>query len=630
LTRLQEITSTEKLLDFIRSKGGDPQINLSDRRQKPSSIKGKLKLPSFKVSSKKNEITIGIDIGHECLRLIKAARGSDNRWKFLEYRNVSVTHITSRTSAEFSVFLKSQILTFCGDVKQLNLWAIMSAARVNVRHIRIPKVAKQQIQNAVYWTMKKETPFDEKDTIFDFEIQKEVIDQGVKKWLIMVYTAPREEVEDINKLFLKMGLQLTGISITPFAIQNIFNNNWIPPADGAIASLFIGNDFSRIDIYDQGRLIMTRGIKAGINSMVELMTERLSLLRDTKAKSGDVLLQITQDEARKVLFSLSPESQALEEDYSRWGLTEEEKFSAIIPALERVVRQVERTLEHSSVQLKNNKVAKIYVSTVMNIYNPLVEYVGEQLGIKSEILDPINFLFDHSDGELKQISASDRVALVPALGLALSDNEYTPNLLFRFKDKEEVTRNAKISRIASMAVIAVVLTASVSFLYQLQAAYQKENKILMLESQLSRYPLRIDRDMISKLAAVARDQDQMIRAYAERYLGMAVVSEISEITPANIRLISLKANLMATSETAKSAEKAKETDKETAKESGKSVVMEGVISSEDRKMLDSMLAGYVMKLEASRIFHQINVQKNTIEPYKKNEVLHFILNMKIG
>jgi len=628
LPRLQEITSTEKLLDFIRNKGSESQINLSDRK-KPSSIKRKYKFPTLKVSSKRNEITVGIDIGHECLRLIKATRESDNRWKFLEYKNVSVAHISSRKSAEFGAFLKSQIQAFCGDVKQLNLWAIMSAARVNVRHIRIPKVAKQQIQNAVYWTIKKETPFDEKDTIFDFEIQKEIVEQGVKKWLIMVYTASREEVEDIKKLFLKMGLQLAGISITPFAIQNIFNNNWIPAVDGAIASLFIGNDFSRIDIYDQGKLIMTRGIKAGINSMVELMTERLSILRDNKAELGEVLLQITPDEARKVLFSLSPESQPLGESSRRWDFTEEEKFNIIIPALERVVRQVERTLEHNSVQLKNNKVARIYVSTVMNVYNPLVEYVGEQLGIKSEILDPINFLLGESEGDLRQISVSERVALVPALGLALSNNEYTPNLLFRFKDKEEASRTAKISRIASMAMIAVVVIASISFLYQLQAAYQKENSILMLESQLSRYPLRVDKDMISRLATVAKDQHQMMKAYAEKYLGMAVISEISEITPSNIRLINVKANLVAT-QSGGSIEKSKEVGKEPAKELVKSVVIEGVISSEDRKMLDSMLAGYVMRLEASPIFSQISVQKNTIEPYKKNEVLHFILNMKIG
>ena len=96
----------------------------------------------------------------------------------------------------------------------------------------------------------------------------------------MVYTAPREEIDELKGLFSQIGLPLTGISITPFAIQNLFKTEWIPPAvEGTVASLFIGNDFSRIDIFSKGKLIMTRGIKAGINSMVESLMERFGTER---------------------------------------------------------------------------------------------------------------------------------------------------------------------------------------------------------------------------------------------------------------------------------------------------------------------------------------------------------------
>jgi hypothetical protein len=35
-------------------------------------------------------------------------------------------------------------------------------------------------------------------------------------------------------------------------------------------------------------------------------------------------------------------------------------------------------------------------------------------------------------------------------------------------------------------------------------------------------------------------------------------------------------------------------------------------------------------LEASPMFYRINIKKNSIEPFKKNEALHFIIGMKIG
>ena len=635
MTRLKEISSTEKLLDFIRHKKDEPPV----QSLKPAGLKPpvkKFQFPRLKIPSQKHGVTIGVDIGHECLRLVKTIKRADNQWELLDYKSVPYTHISSKKSSEFVNFLKSQMVSFCADCKNFNLWAIMSAAKVNVRHIRIPKVAKKQIENAVYWTIKKETPFDEKDTIFDFEVQKEITEQGVKKWLIMVYTAPSEEAEGIKKLFSQIGFPLTGISITPFSIQNIFRAGWISTTDRTIASLFIGNDFSRIDIYDQGKLIMTRGIKAGVNSMVELLTERLMDLRREKSDVKEATPLISPEETRKVLFSLSPDSTPLTGEDVGYDLAEEEKFEIILPALERLVRQVERTIEHYVVNLKNEKVDKIYVSTAMNIYTPFVEYVGEQLGIQSDVLDPLSLKLHGSNKDFQETSVSERVASIPALGLAFSDNDYTPNLLFRYKDKDKAVRNAQINRIASMAVIAAILTASVYFIYQVQAGFRKEAAVARLESQISQYHPPVDRNLVSQMAAGAKDQQQIMKAYSEKYVGMAVISELSALTPANIHLISVKAQLgsVATgksSETSKTSgtEPAKEAIKEPAKENPRSVVIEGVIFG-DRKMLDSMLAGYIVKLESSPIFQMIKVQKNTVEPFKKNDVLHFIIDAKIG
>ena len=57
--------------------------------------------------------------------------------------------------------------------------------------------------------------------------------------------------------------------------------------------------------------------------------------------------------------------------------------------------------------------------------------------------------------------------------------------------------------------------------------------------------------------------------------------------------------------------------------------MEGLILG-NRPTLETNLAGYMRDLNASPIFHQITIEKNTVEPYlKKNEALHFILNLKV-
>ena len=627
MARLKEITSTERLLDIIRNKKDD----IKSERLDTSKIDPPRKLFKFtsrKIISGEKPVTIGIDIGHEYLRMVKTARSADKRWELLDYKSVPYAHITTRKSPDFSNFLRSELNKFCGDITNTNLWAIMSAARVNVRHINIPKVAKKQIENAVYWTIKKETPFDDKDTVFDFEIQREVTEQGVGKWLTMVYTAPRAEIEELKGLFLQIGLPLTGISITPFAIQNLFKTEWIPPAvEGTVASLFIGNDFSRIDIFSKGKLIMTRGIKAGINSMVESLMERLGITRNEAAGKDRSSPPISFEQAKKVLFSLSPDSPPLTENDIGFGLTDEEKFDTILPALERVVRQVERTFEHYTGGHNYDMVTRIYVSSAMNISQPVIEYVGNQLGIKSDILNPFKSKIPNIGRSMEQASVSEILSLIPAFGLALSDNAYTPNLMFRFKDKEREANITRANRIIFAVFIAALFVCLGFLLFEIQKVRERETVITQLEQQLSQYKPRVDQNLISGMLSSSNRQHQLARTYVDRYLGMAVISELSSMTPRNIRLIDLKVRTGAV-QSGKMTAKEPKREAAAPKQEGKNVTVEGVVFG-DRKALEASLAGYIMKLKSSPMFSNISVQKNSIEPLRKDEVLYFVIEMKL-
>lgn len=144
----------------------------------------------------------------------------------------------------------------------------MSAARVEVATIRIPRVSSFLIANAVYWILKKSNPFDEQEMLFDFEVQGAVIESGVPKLAVLTFIAPRREFEDTRQLFTRIGHPLKGVTIVSFALQNLLRAEWMESGKKIITSLYIGNDFSRIDIYASGNLVMTRGIRAGANSMI--------------------------------------------------------------------------------------------------------------------------------------------------------------------------------------------------------------------------------------------------------------------------------------------------------------------------------------------------------------------------
>ena len=341
---MDDITSTEKLLDLIRSKksgSGPPLLRGKSFPAPRHSIQAAFK----KKTTARNMIHVGVDIGHECIRLVKTEK-IGSRWDLIDYQKIPFNHIQKGTP-EFIDFLRVELKRFCGDFNKISIWAIMSAANVNLRHIKIPKVPKNQIENTVFWTMKREASFNEKESVLDYEVVEEITEGGTPKWFIMAYTAPIREIETVKNRFVKIGLPLNGISIVPFAIQNILRTGWITESDGHVATLFIGNAFSRIDIFRNGNLIMTRGIKNGINSMVEALLEALrdpsqanTLLPEHQDPSG-----IDMEQARKVLVSLSPDGEVLTEKDPGYSLNEQQKFDIILPALQRLVRQIELTFE---------------------------------------------------------------------------------------------------------------------------------------------------------------------------------------------------------------------------------------------------------------------------------------------
>jgi len=613
LASLKDINSTEKLLNVIRGKDkepfrtlGKPAVFLSKKKQ---AKKIQITLPQHRPDKKR--YTIGIDIGQEFIRLAKTTKASDGR-PILVDQKVIYSHQPSKGSPEFNTLLKASVIAFCGSIADCNIWTMMTADEVNVYHIKIPHVHKKQLENVIYWTAKKENPIDDKNFIFDFELQGEIIDKGIPKYSVMVYTAPKAEIEKVKTLFSDMGITLAGISIAPFAIQNIFRSKWMSADEETFASLFIGNDFSRIDIYRKENLVMTRGIKTGTNSMMDAITE--SVLE----KTGN--LKLEKDEVKKILFSLGPDSEKLRNTDAGYDLKEEEILEMIFPAWERLARQIELTLKYYTSSVGYEKVEKLYISSSMNVYNPVLIYMNDQLGIKTEFFDPFKQQQTASPAN-ESISISERVSLVPALGLALSDNTRTPNAIFTYREKNRDIRVKQINRGIFSSFAAALIICIIALIYQGAEVSILSKQRVKLEKELALFNPLLSTDKISRMADEIKTRRNISRQYAQRYLGVAAIKEFTALTPQNIRLINFRI-------TTGSGSPKDNTDK-TAKETSDGVIIEGVILGESN-VLDSLLAQYVMKLESSPMLRQVSVQKSGIITFKKSEVLHFTLNAKIG
>jgi Tfp pilus assembly PilM family ATPase len=640
-SKKDEISSTEKLLDVIRGDAAS-SAGLSDVSSPPVLSTGQrarqflANLPFIK-----NHINVGVEIGYGSLALVKIAQLSESRFRLLDYRFIPFKPHVLPQSPGFPDFLRSAVISFCGSIRNVNLWTSISTSQVDMRQIRIPKVSKKEVFNAIFWTAKREMVFDEKEIVFDFEVQGEVVEDGITKTRIMTYTAPKGAVKELKGLFSRSGLRLAGLTTTTFAVQNLFRTRWVPTSDKSVyANLYLSDAYSRIAVFSEGNLVLTREIKAGVDSLIISLVESFgeagggpsteAVEQTQGVESLDALekkldtLELNWERAKAMLCGLGDGEACTWQEGAAVQPSQEELVELVRPALERLLRQVERTFEYSSKLGDGESVEKIFISGALNICPNIISYFGQSMGVETEIMDPLNPSNLFSRSVAPPVLLSDRIPYTGPLGLALSDNSRTPNLLFTFKDKEEQAAVSRINRSIFWVFLSVVLVLMTIFLWQEYSNRQKKAELSRLTNELAQYTPAADQSSIMQLAARVKNQQSILKEKASEYVGIAVLSELSALTPPNIRLISITADLGLTQPEPQT--KGTGTPGQS-KSVARSLVIDGIVRG-DSQTFEASLARFLMRLGSSPIFINPTIHSTVLETYQEvGEVFHFVLKM---
>ncbi|MCU0586900.1 MAG: hypothetical protein MUF52_01985 [Syntrophobacteraceae bacterium] len=567
--------------------------------------------------------SVGIDLGATRMRLVKVAQASDQGWQVLASEIIPYRPSESLHSASFAEFLGEKIQDFAGPLKHVDLWAGVPPTHLDVRVLLIPKVPRKQLHDAVYWTARKDAALDGQESLLDFEVQGEVSDRGIPKLAVLTYTIPRQEVRNARELFDRSGLRLKGLSSAPFALQNLFKTGWIPVTDQVTASLYIGNDYSRIDIFNGDRLVFTRGIKAGVKSMQDAVWEAVSEQgRSLAVFSIDELsvpsileeqAHAHRERADALLLSILSGSHDLEHPDPGLSITEQDALRMIRPPLERIIRQVEMTFKHFTAGKQDEVITMIHVHSSVVIGGLVISMIGDQLGIASEAVDPFLSGRTVTVETHGQPPPSPRAAMTTALGLAMSDNSRTPNFLFTHEDREEEARVIRINRATFTVFLILAIFCMTVFVHLGNLSRQKRAEIARLNDSLQSSPL-VNETLVAQLASRVQQRQLLLKEGIGSLASVAVLGELSHLTPPNVRLMGVSANLKGSD----------------GKDKGRSLTLEGIVRG-DPRAVEASLAGYVKKLSGSPILRNPQVQNSSFKSFQgEGEVLHFVLRLELS
>jgi Tfp pilus assembly PilM family ATPase len=730
-------TSTERLLEIIR---GGKAGKLREGPGQDASPVVSQPTPGARDATSRDasrKVRVGVDLGPYALTLVKMV-ADNGGFELLGIHQVPYpAPDMSFKSPEFTTFLRTSLTDFCGAARGVSIWTLVSSANADLWHMRIPKVPTRQVADTVYWAAKKEKQFDDAQFILDFEVQGKVMDNGVEKYSVMAYLVPRSIVEERRDLFNAAGYPLAGATISPIALQTLFRAKWVPNTAKVWTNIFVGRNWSRIDVFDQGDLVMSRAVKAGTNSMIEAFldgynerqaaraaaaakarAEREEVLKaaaeaeaqlappaveleaglpelvfdasagataednapppaESPASDGDIppvfeleldaepepapapapvpaaasaSPSLVPDNSQFVLENEAPgreESEAkpidldqarrllnhkllgrsLGPDRTGAELAEAEAFELVEPALERLVRQVERTFDHFVEVLGNDRIERLFFSGDICTNQRLMDYVETQLGLPGQLLDPLAPDIPWLSGKDVPEATADRLNYNLVVALALCHNAYTPNLLYTFKDKEnerQIARQARIIYVASGVVLALLAGF---YLWNNAVVRSREADLAALQTQLSGYAPQVDKMLLLQFASKAKIANQEQRDLARRYEGLAVLRELSGLTPENVRIVAVSLE-MGPAGPAKEGAKAPAGSKDQT--SGRLLVIDGFVTGGEQAF-ESSLASYLVRLENSPMFGPPLVHKRSEDNLGgQGHVLRFVLHVALG
>ncbi|NDY56400.1 hypothetical protein G3N56_06545 [Desulfovibrio sulfodismutans] len=709
----QTPTSSEKLLRMIRGAGVTAAAGRDEAKSRAVAADTPRVRSGGFLPFWRSRVVVGVDVSRRGVA-VAAIRGRDGEFEVLALEKADIDPSLSFDSDEFSRILGAVVSRACLRIPHPEIWCALSSSQADLRLVGVPKVPSSQRDNAVFWTARKELSFDEKNVIFDYEDRGEMVEKGAVKAAVFAHTIPREVVARRKVAFERAGYALTGMTLTAFADQNVFRSGCLPPPPGGAATLHVGDNWSRLEIYRDGNLVFTRGIKAAMTALAGAVLEGLA---ETAAPApspvfesptaptapptlatplgyegvGELVLDLDGDgaglpdageprlltldlsgasaaseplsppqsvpadadeagaeppvadsadgmdeeDARDVLMTLVEGSPGVAPGRPGHGLSAEEVMDLADPALSRLARQVEMTLKHYRETLGNDPVGALYVSGPLAAAPPFLEYLEGHLGIPCEPFDPLGAAGVKASGESpdpQAMTLAGRCAFQQALGVALSRPRMTPNLFVTYKERREARRVTLVNQ-ATLAVFCLILALMAGFsVFESGRNRARAEELARISKQIGDQGVMVDTALLNKAAQEATKTQEAIRAFAARNLGLGAISELTALTPPQVKLVSLTVDMgppvRQTAPPPGAAGKAAQAAKPAVKYI-KKIIIDGVVEG-DSQLFESVLAGYLVNLQNSPLIGDSTVSKRDVETIGGVQALHFVVSLALA
>jgi len=595
-------------------------------------------------------LSVGVSVSGTSL-CVAAVRGATNSVAGVRAFPISPGQFPGEK--DFPKLLRASLDAMGITEAKADIWAVLRSPDLDLNVLAVPRLTGSKLDAAVYWTLQKEKKFADAEYVLDYLVLGHTDGGKTPKLDVLTCLARKADVEALAASFREAGRPLAGITAIPNAFLALYRQRGAPTGFALAANIHVEPDFSAIGLYTKDRLLFSRFIRSGGGSMRDALADYYQeLAKPRPAALDDLELPLPGAEpegqdARPA--AATPLTGDEPQDILRHALlggprpacadriplvTPDQAIDIIAPAIERLARQVERTLDYYA-STQQARCDALHLSGEIFGSTAIAQALAGQLGFAPTAFDATAIL----PGGNAVAKPEDRMLMAPALAAALSLPERGINLLKTYKTRtaEEAKRTVTRRLLLGLAGV-MVLLGGLGFVAE-RANTAKRQELAQLNERLAALGPTLDDGAIQADVNLYRARQDALREASARLLAPAALAEIGACAPENVRILSFTAEYPlpdAAKPTAPAApgQPAAQPPQPTAgpkaapKTSG-IVTIEGVVSG-DRAEFDASLARFILSLQASPMFSMPVVNESSLKDLSDGgQVLSFTMHLGI-
>lgn len=329
----------------------------------------------------------GLDIGSSSIKIVQL---QETR-KGYRLKNMGIRPLPQEVIVDGAIMDAGVISDTLRDiiremkVKVKDVAISVSGHSVIIKKIKVQEMTEEELERNIQFEAEQYVPFDASEVNMDFVILG-TVDGKMEVLLVVV---KKDVINELTTVVSDSGLNPVVVDVDAFALQNMYETNYVLAPEEVIALVNVGASTTNINIIRDGVSIFTRDISVGGNQFTEAIQKQLQVSYEEAEllKKGRAAGEKTPEEAAPILAAVS----------------------------ENLAQEIQRSMDFFNSSNPSIQVSRVALCGGGSKVESVVKAVEQRLGIQVEMVNPLEAISYNR----KKFDPSEVEDAAPMLGIGV-------------------------------------------------------------------------------------------------------------------------------------------------------------------------------------------------------------------